>query len=225
MVNAENAGLYALPIGQLTEVDAKIGKLIGDNLVENGATLQMGIGSIPDATLDSLKSHKNLGIHTEMLSDGVLPLIQSGVVTNAQKSVKAGKIVCSFAFGSRKLYDFMDDNPSICKFGSIRPSHLFSHGRDELGERSVHDLSKPKSSRYQFGDRGRLDRADLFRFGRRTHHFRLWRPGGLSPRRQSRTGREGQGHHRSTFCCWKGEGVENCANASKGGLLALKLRF
>lgn len=98
--------------GELSEVELKIGKNCAE-LIEDGATLQMGIGNIPDAVLASLDEHKNLGIHTEMFSDGMIPLIESGVVTNSEKKVHPGKVVGSFAMGTRHLYDFMDDNPLI----------------------------------------------------------------------------------------------------------------
>lgn len=97
---------------ELSDVELKIGRHCA-GLIENGATLQMGIGSIPDAVLTSLGDHKNLGIHTEMFSDGLIPLIQSGVVNNSKKKIHPGKVVGSFAMGTRKLYDFMDDNPLI----------------------------------------------------------------------------------------------------------------
>ncbi|NKI31272.1 acetyl-CoA hydrolase/transferase family protein [Croceivirga thetidis] len=96
------------------EIEDKIGSNVAA-LIEDGATLQMGIGTIPDAVLANLGNHKNLGIHTEMFSDGVLPLLESGVINGKEKSVKRGKIVSCFAVGSRKLYDFIDDNP-ICDF-------------------------------------------------------------------------------------------------------------
>lgn len=86
-------------------------------LVDNGATLQMGIGAIPDAVLASLGDHKELGIHTEMFSDGIIPLIENGVVTNQHKKKHRGKSVTSFMLGSRKLYNFVDDNPSIAVLG------------------------------------------------------------------------------------------------------------
>jgi 4-hydroxybutyrate CoA-transferase len=73
----------------------------------------MGIGAIPDAVLALLTNHKHLGIHTEMFSDGALPLLRSGVVDNSQKSIHPGKTVSAFAFGSRDLYNFIDDNPSV----------------------------------------------------------------------------------------------------------------
>jgi len=89
---------------------------IGENvasLIENGSTLQMGIGSIPDAVLSYLSSHRGLGIHTEMFSDGLIPLIEAGVITNEHKKVKRGKTVTTFVLGTKKVYDFVDDNPSI----------------------------------------------------------------------------------------------------------------
>lgn len=82
-------------------------------LVEDGATLQMGIGAIPDAVLDCLTNHKALGVHTEMFSDGIIPLIEKGVITNEHKKKYANKTVTSFMLGSRKLYDYVDDNRSI----------------------------------------------------------------------------------------------------------------
>lgn len=90
--------------------------LIGENIagmIENGSTLQMGIGSIPNAVLAKLGNHKDLGIHTEMFSDGIIPLVESGVINNSQKRIHPGKIVSGFAFGTRKLYDFIHDNPMV----------------------------------------------------------------------------------------------------------------
>lgn len=82
-------------------------------MVEDGATLQMGIGNIPNAVLHNLHNHKHLGIHTEMFSDGILPLVEKGIITGENKVIKKGKIVTCFAMGTQKLYDFIDDNPSI----------------------------------------------------------------------------------------------------------------
>lgn len=104
--------IHEMPNPPIDAVSAKIGKLVA-GLVEDGATLQMGIGAIPNAVLAELGGHKNLGIHTEMFSDGVLPLIETGVIDNSQKRVHPGKIVSTFAMGSRALYDFLDDNPSV----------------------------------------------------------------------------------------------------------------
>lgn len=82
-------------------------------LIEDGSTLQMGIGSIPDAVARELVDRKDLGLHTEMWSDGALALIRAGAITNAQKKVHRGKSVSGFLLGSRELYDFVNDNPSV----------------------------------------------------------------------------------------------------------------
>jgi acyl-CoA hydrolase len=97
------------------EADAStetIGRLVA-GLVEDGSTLQMGIGAIPDAVLRYLGDHKGLGIHTEMFSDGVVPLVERGVITNEHKKVERGKIVTTFVLGTRAVYDFVDDNPFV----------------------------------------------------------------------------------------------------------------
>src|SRR5690606_38880216 len=90
----------------------KIGQIVA-GMVEDGSTLQLGIGAIPDAVLRYLGNHKGLGIHTEMFSDGILPLVASGVITNEYKKIRQGKIITSFALGTRKLYDFLDDNTNV----------------------------------------------------------------------------------------------------------------
>ena len=90
----------------------QIGKNVA-SLIEDGATLQMGIGSIPDQVLRNLFDHRNLGIHTEMLSDGVIPLLEKGVINNSLKKINIGRSVTGFMLGTRKLYDFVHDNPSI----------------------------------------------------------------------------------------------------------------
>jgi acyl-CoA hydrolase len=96
----------------ISDISMRIGEYCA-SLVEDGATLQTGIGSIPDAVLASLGNHKNLGVHTEMFSDGILPLVEKGVITNEFKKKHRGKIVTGFLLGSRKLYDFVDDNPFV----------------------------------------------------------------------------------------------------------------
>ena len=82
-------------------------------LIEDGATLQLGIGAIPDAVLASLTNHKDLGIHTEMFSDGIIPLVNKGVITNKYKKIHPEMIVTSFVAGTKLLYDFVDDNPQV----------------------------------------------------------------------------------------------------------------
>ncbi len=89
-----------------------IGKHVA-SLIEDRSTLQMGIGSIPDAVLSWLDCHKGLGIHTEMFSDGIIPLVEKGVITNEYKTIRPGKIVTTFTLGTKKVYDFVDDNPSV----------------------------------------------------------------------------------------------------------------
>lgn len=96
----------------MTDVERSIGHYVAE-LVEDGATLQMGIGAIPDAVLAALGNHKRLGVHTEMFSDGVIPLVQSGVITGEEKINHPGRIVAGFVMGSKRLYDFIDDNPLI----------------------------------------------------------------------------------------------------------------
>jgi len=90
----------------------RIGEHIA-SMIENGATLQLGIGNIPDQVLKNLTGHKDLGLHTEMLSDGVIPLIESGVINNRRKKLNPGFSVTSFINGTRRLFDFVDDNPEI----------------------------------------------------------------------------------------------------------------
>lgn len=94
----------------VNDITVQIGKNVAA-LIEDGATLQMGIGSIPDQVLQNLGNHKNLGIHTEMLSDGILPLLEKGVINNSQKVLNTGACVTGFLLGTRKLYDFVNDNP------------------------------------------------------------------------------------------------------------------
>lgn len=96
----------------LTGLERTIGNYVA-SLVEDGATLQLGIGAIPEAVLAALADHKDLGVHTEMFSDGVVELVRRGVITGARKRNHPGKVVASFVMGTRDLYDFVDDNPSV----------------------------------------------------------------------------------------------------------------
>lgn len=95
-----------------SETTDKIGKIVA-GLIEDGATLQLGIGTIPDSVLKNLTNHKNLGIHTEMFSDGAIPLIKNGTINNSLKKKVKGYCVTSFLLGTKELYDFADDNPII----------------------------------------------------------------------------------------------------------------
>ncbi len=105
--------LYGAEPKESSATDKAIADLITDSLIEDGATLQMGIGQIPNAVLSGLRNHKDLGIHSEMFSDGVLDLIELGVVTGRMKTYDQGKLISTFLVGSKKLYDFVDDNPAV----------------------------------------------------------------------------------------------------------------
>jgi len=108
----DNTPLIEAHLAEPSSIEKTIGTYVA-GLVDDGATLQMGIGAIPNAVLAMLGNHKNLGIHTEMFSDGLLPLVESGVVNGAEKVLDRGKIVSTFLMGSKKLYDFIDDNPGV----------------------------------------------------------------------------------------------------------------
>ncbi len=106
---------YALPeinMGSTSEVADQIAKHIA-GLIPDGATLQTGIGAIPDAVLHHLTNHKNLGIHTELFADGIIDLVERGIINGERKSLHMGKIVAGFMLGSQRLYDFVNDNPIV----------------------------------------------------------------------------------------------------------------
>ena len=120
LVHMRNFHAYCVTDSPLPEVDlgepSDVEKAIGHHvagLVEDRATLQMGIGGIPNAVLSSLTNHKDLGIHTEMFSDGIIDLVEKGIVTGKYKQKHPYKIVSGFAMGTKRLYDFMDDNPEV----------------------------------------------------------------------------------------------------------------
>ncbi len=118
-----------VPVKEAPQVDAdlspaeaaiyeKIGKNISE-LIDDGSTLQLGIGAIPDAVLKFLKDKKNLGMHTEMFADGVIKLVEDGVITNERKTLHPGKIIASFVLAARPMFDFINNNPII----EFHPSH------------------------------------------------------------------------------------------------------
>jgi len=104
--------LQELVLGQANDISMRIGKHVA-SLIEDGSTLQMGIGGIPDAVLHFLEDKRDLGIHTELFSDGVMALVQKGIITNEKKNIHRGKISAGFILGSRALYDFVDNNPLV----------------------------------------------------------------------------------------------------------------
>lgn len=104
--------IYEMKFVSPSEEEKSIGKNIA-GIIDDGATLQMGIGGIPNAVLTFLHNHKNLGVHTEMFSEGLVDLVEKGIVNGSQKKTNPYKIVSGFAMGTRRLYDFMDNNPEI----------------------------------------------------------------------------------------------------------------
>ncbi|HSQ60983.1 MAG TPA: acetyl-CoA hydrolase/transferase C-terminal domain-containing protein [Acidobacteriota bacterium] len=104
--------LMELPRVRMSPEFEEIGRTVAA-LVEDGSTLQLGIGGIPDAVLHHLKDRRHLGVHTEMFSDGMVELVEQGIVTNERKSLHPGKIVASFVLGSKKLFDFVHNNPIV----------------------------------------------------------------------------------------------------------------
>lgn len=120
-----NSELYGLEHNSVAnEVEEKIAENVAQ-LIDDNSTIQMGIGSIPDAVLGKLTNLKNLGVHTELLTDGIVNLVEKGVITGNKKKIDQGKIVCTFMFGSKKLYDFADDNPIVELRGSEYTNNPF----------------------------------------------------------------------------------------------------
>ncbi len=107
-----NDPLAETPDNRPTENELRIGRYIAEQ-IPDGAVLQVGVGTIPNAVLHSLGSHKHLGLHTEAMTDGMMPLIESGVVDNSCKQIEPGRSVASLALGTRRLYDFLDHNPAV----------------------------------------------------------------------------------------------------------------
>ena len=104
-----------MQFGAPTEIEAAIGAHIAEE-IPDGATLQIGVGGIPNATLNGLKNHKHLGLHTEAMTDGVFRLMQSGVIDNSMKKYEPGRSVASLALGSRQMYEFIDHNKDCVFF-------------------------------------------------------------------------------------------------------------
>jgi len=107
-----NAPLPEVKPGPVSETEQAIGNAVS-SLIEDGATLQLGIGAIPNAVLSTLGNHRQLSVHTEMFSDGVVDLVERGVITGERNPLHPGKLVTSFVMGSQRLYDFVHDNPQV----------------------------------------------------------------------------------------------------------------
>lgn len=135
----DNTPLIEAKPAQPSEQDIQIGKNCA-GLIEDGACLQMGIGAIPNAVLSQLGNHKNLGIHTEMFADGVLPLYYKGVINNLNKKYDKGKIVSTFLMGSKAVYDFIDDNPAVAMMDVGYTNDLISLPATERLPSTLHFL-------------------------------------------------------------------------------------
>jgi acyl-CoA hydrolase len=114
----------------IDEVSAAIGRLVA-GLIDDGDCLQLGIGTIPNAVLAALRNHTRLGVHTEMLSDGIVELVKSGAIDCSRKNYHPDKIVCSFVMGTRALYDFVDDNPFVESYGNEFVNDPFNIARND----------------------------------------------------------------------------------------------
>lgn len=108
----DESKLIAIDPTEITNTDKKIGRYIAE-LVDDGATLQLGIGAIPNAVLTMLNNHKDIGVHSEMFSDGVLPLFYKGIINGRNKAIDKGKMVATFLMGTKELYEFVNDNPGV----------------------------------------------------------------------------------------------------------------
>jgi acyl-CoA hydrolase len=112
------------------EISDAIGRFVA-GLIDDGDCLQLGIGTVPNAVLKALASHTRLGVHTEMLSDGIVSLVQSGAIDCSRKNYHPGKAICSFAMGTRALYDFVDDNPFVEFYGNEFVNDPFNVSRND----------------------------------------------------------------------------------------------
>lgn len=126
----KDENIIEIPSPKIGEVEKKIGEYCS-SLIKDGDTLQLGIGAIPDAVLTFLKSKKDLGIHSEMISDGILELINMGVITNKRKQTFVGKTLVTFIMGSKKLYDYVDNNPNIVFYPVDIVNHPIEIGKND----------------------------------------------------------------------------------------------
>ena len=175
---------YEHPVGPLGEVERRIGEYVAE-LVPDGATLQLGIGAIPAATALALGDKHDLGVHTEMFTDSIVDLVEAGVVTGARKERNRGKLVTAFLMGTKRLYDFVDDNPMV----EMRPVDFTNDTH------VIRSFSRMVAD--QLGDRGRSVGAGRRRLDRSPAVQRGRRPDGLHPRRGAGVG--GSRDHRAAF--------------------------
>ncbi|VDN13981.1 unnamed protein product, partial [Dibothriocephalus latus] len=108
--------LHQIPPPKTNVTEQKIAKIIAENLVEDGATIQLGFGRIPYEVANQLRGHRDLGVHAEMFSDGIVDLVNLGVVNNRKKTVRRGRIVASYTIGTEKVFDFINENPLVALY-------------------------------------------------------------------------------------------------------------
>jgi len=125
-----NRPLAELPVEAIDPISATIGEHVA-SLIADGDCLQLGIGAVPNAVLAALRGHRRLGVHTEMLSDGIVDLVEAGVIDCTAKNYRPRKAICSFVLGTRRLYDFVDDNPFVECYGSDFTNDPFIIARND----------------------------------------------------------------------------------------------
>lgn len=111
------------------DIEQEIGKIIAQRLIEDGATLQLGIGCIPDAVLCALINHKDLGVHSEAISDAMVDLVEHGNINNKCKIKHRGRMVGTYAIGTKRLYDFLHNNPFVGNYDSSLTARAFERGK------------------------------------------------------------------------------------------------
>lgn len=152
-----DCSLPCVACSQPNELELEIGKIIAHRLIDDGATLQLGVGNIPDAVLCALFSHKDLGVHSEIISDAMVDLVEQGNITNKFKMKHKGRMVGSMALGTKRLYDFLHNNPFLgnynCNNRFIRRgfvktkfSRYFSIVVTYVTHRAVSDQLRERSS-------------------------------------------------------------------------------
>ncbi len=193
--------LCALKKPEVTEMQIAIARNVA-SLIEDGSVLQTGIGGIPDAVLPLLMDRKDLGVHSELVSDGVIPLIDAGVITGARKNFKPRKIILGFALGSKNLFDYVDNNP-IFEF------HPTAYTNDPSADRA-----QRQDGRDQLGAAGGYHRAGLLRLHRHVLLQRHRRTGGLPARGVALEG--WQADHRALLDCERWNDLAHHADARAG---------
>ena len=182
----DNTPLLPAEFHAPNEIEEAIGRNCAE-LIEDGACLQMGIGAIPNAVLEQLEGHKDLGIHTEMFADGVLKLVEKGVINGDRKGIDKGKMVSTFVMGSPKCYEFLDDNPMVAMMDVGYTNNPFNIAQNPSAE--------PEDHSHQLRPPGRSDRTGMRRLARHEILLGGRRPGGFHIRSVTIPGRESYHRH------------------------------